>query len=142
MDVPLTQRAYTLRLSGDDASGWRDALWETHAAVNRGAQQFGDWLLTLRGALSHDLAMRQPEKLDRASEEERRAAMRDRRVLLALSWLSVEAPHESAPTSYIEPEPLRALKDILEKRNLPVREIEEWAQDCHDSLLAATREGA
>ena len=28
-----------------------DARWATHEAVNKGAKVFGDWLLTLRGAL-------------------------------------------------------------------------------------------
>ena len=33
---PLTQRAYTLRLRGaqKDDTSWRDALWQTHEAVN------------------------------------------------------------------------------------------------------------
>ena len=35
----------------------QDALWATHEAVNRGAKVFGDWLLTLRGGLDHNLAV-------------------------------------------------------------------------------------
>ena len=51
--LPTTQRAYTLRLTGADPrdNSWRDALWATHEAVNRGAKAFGDWLLTMRGGL-------------------------------------------------------------------------------------------
>lgn len=47
---PTTQRAYTLRLRGrtDSEQSWRDALWATHEAVNKGAKVFGDWLLTMR----------------------------------------------------------------------------------------------
>jgi len=45
-----TQRAYTLRLRGADPQdqSWRDALWTTHEAVNKGAKVFGDWMLTLQ----------------------------------------------------------------------------------------------
>ena len=56
--VSPTLRAYTLRLRGADGNdhSWRDALWATHEAVNKGAKVFGDWLLTLRGGLCHTLA--------------------------------------------------------------------------------------
>ncbi|MGC8550901.1 MAG: hypothetical protein ACP5M4_14525, partial [Acidobacteriaceae bacterium] len=56
--IVTTQRAYTLRLSGTDNqdSTWRDRLWNTHEAVNKGAKAFGDWLLTMRGGLCHTLA--------------------------------------------------------------------------------------
>ena len=96
-----TQRAYTLRLHGADAEGhsWRDALWATHEAVNMGTRVFGDWLLTLRGGLCHALAdakvSQGKNKPDRDPTDEQR---RDRRILLALSWLSVEsAPKETHP---------------------------------------------
>ena len=88
-----TQRAYTLRLQGQnpkDAS-WREALWKTHEAVNRGAKAFGDWLLTLRGGLDHSLADDPPEK-----------QRKQRRILLALSWLTVESEN-GAPPEYIVP---------------------------------------
>src|ERR1017187_4468582 len=53
-----TQRAYTLRLSGDATNRELvpDLLWRTHEAVNRGVRTFGDWLLTLRGGMTHELA--------------------------------------------------------------------------------------
>ena len=56
--LPVTQRAYTLRLRGADPSdtSWRKALWQTHEGVNKGAKAFGDWLLTLRGGLDRTLA--------------------------------------------------------------------------------------
>ncbi len=56
-EVQTTQRAYTLRLRGvnKEDQSWRDALWATHEAVNKGAKVFGDWLLTLRGGLDHTL---------------------------------------------------------------------------------------
>lgn len=73
-DVEPTTRAYTLKLSG--SANWRETLWKTHLVVNRGARVWGDWLLTLRGGLPATLANDHP----------------DRRVMLALSWLSVEGP--------------------------------------------------
>jgi len=55
-EVSTTQRAYTLRLNRSPGNCphckmpqcdcWRKALWATHEAVNKGAQVFGDWLLT------------------------------------------------------------------------------------------------
>jgi|GEM_PF-474606 len=91
-----TQRAYTLRLRGVDPgdTAWRDALWATHEAINKGAKAFGDWLLTLRGGLDHALADAKviegtgTKKSNRDPNHEER---RDRRILLALSWLSVES---------------------------------------------------
>ena len=95
-----TQRAYTLRLRpairvGDDPAQksreLHDALWATHEAINHGARAFGNWLLTLRGGLEHTLAdvpvgsgIGKPDRAPTTAER------RDRRVLLALSWLSVE----------------------------------------------------
>ena len=94
-DIQTTQRAYTLRLRGVDKedSSWRDALWATHEAVNKGAKVFGDWLLTLRGGLDHRLA---DEKVVEGTGDNRKARKptdtehSGRRILLALSWLSVE----------------------------------------------------
>ena len=57
--IVLTQRAYTLRIRPattksdspeiirEKTRELQDALWATHEAVNRGAQVFGKWLLTL-----------------------------------------------------------------------------------------------
>jgi IS605 OrfB family transposase len=118
-DVPTTQRAYTLRLRGIDPKDhtWRDALWATHEAVNKGAKVFGEWLLTLRGGLDHRLAeepelttdsidrewndlkkkakdkgQAEPSREDaeRSAEQKRIDRIRVKRTLLALSWLSVE----------------------------------------------------
>ncbi len=123
-EIPTTQRAYTLRLRGanKEDQSWRDALWATHEAVNKGAKVFGDWLLTLRGGLDHRLADEPPideiqlcaarKALEKQSKNkkdgngkprkptsaevqekavaDRESRIRDRRILLALSWLSVE----------------------------------------------------
>ena len=102
-EVPVTQRAYTLRLTGAEPgdSNWRDVLWKTHEAVNKGAKAFGDWLLTLRGGLCHTL-VDEPVSLGRgkpdrpATPEEQK----DRRIVLALSWLSVES-EQGTPSKYI-----------------------------------------
>lgn len=97
-----TQRAYTLRLRGVDPNdtAWRDALWATHEAINKGAKAFGDWLLTLRGGLSHELAEAQVVEAKAGTKTKRNptdAERMGRRILLALSWLSVEsAPSDDA----------------------------------------------
>jgi hypothetical protein len=134
---PVTQRAYTLRLEGSDPndSSWRDCLWKTHEAVNKGARVFGEWLLTLRGGLDHALA-----------------DTKERRILLALSWLSVES-ELGAPKRYIiasgkdaaedrNGKVVAALEEILRSRNLADNEISEWKKDCSASLSAAIRDDA
>jgi len=155
--VPVRQRAYTLRLRGLDAQdqSWRDALWRTHEAVNKGAKAFGDWLLTLRGGLDHALADAKVEagkaKPDRDPTDEER---KGRRILLALSWLSVES-EKGAPEKYVVPHDLDkesgmrsnwktvdALREILKGRGLDEREIESWVQDCSASLSATIRDDA
>lgn len=172
---PVTQRAYTLRLRGADLNdqSWRDALWQTHEAVNQGAKVFGDWLLTLRGGLDHRLAS-EPElteeyieqewkslkkkaknrkvELSKADvkksvEQKRRDRIRSKRILLALSWLSVESERGS-PQDHKCPKDeqlivaygdkckreqdnqdsrnrklITALCDILKKRGVPDSEI-------------------
>ncbi|MBP7275759.1 MAG: type V CRISPR-associated protein Cas12b [Kiritimatiellae bacterium] len=152
---PVTQRAYTLRLRGADPNdqSWRHALWQTHEAVNKGAQAFGDWLLTLRGGLDHTLADAKVKggknKPDRDPTDEERKA---RRILLALSWLSVES-ELGAPTRHIiasgkEASEVRnnkvdaALEGVLKSRNLSDNEIGEWMNHCSASLRAAIRDDA
>lgn len=152
---PVTQRAYTLRLRGADPDdqSWRDALWQTHEVVNKGAKEFGDWLLTLRGGLDHTLADTMVNdgkgKPDRDPTDEERKA---RRILLALSWLSVESKL-GAPANFIiasgteaprdrNDKVVAALEEILKSRNLADNEIGEWKNDCSASLSAAIRDDA
>lgn len=163
---PITQRAYTLRLRGVEPhdNSWRKALWQTHEAVNNGAKVFGDWLLTLRGGLDHGLADAKVKvgkgesKHERDPEPQERKA---RRILLALSWLSVES-ERGAPVNYIvargakvagnrnmddgarntSREVVGALRGILKGRRLQNDEINEWVRDCTPSLSAAIREDA
>ncbi|HOD96142.1 MAG TPA: type V CRISPR-associated protein Cas12b [Candidatus Hydrogenedentes bacterium] len=145
-----TQRAYTLRLQGTDPEdqSWRDALWMTHEAVNAGGRAFGDWLLTLRGGIAHELADT-PVKGKKDITDELR---KNRRILLALSWLSVES-RRGAPDKFIvaggeEPagsrneKVLQALKEILKRRGLSAEESESWMSDCRASLSAAIRDDA
>ncbi len=161
-DANTTQRAYTLRLrpaipDGDDATKKRaelqEALWSTHEAINAGAKAFGDWLLTLRGGLDHALADALTKKAQAPSDAERR----DRRVMLALSWLSVEdergAPkdpgfivaygHECKARQHAQAERddlvVAALHDILAKRGLSRPEVASWIADCKPSLTARIR---
>ncbi|MBI1913129.1 MAG: type V CRISPR-associated protein Cas12b [Deltaproteobacteria bacterium] len=137
--LPTTQRAYTLRLRGTDPqdASWRENLWKTHEAVNKGAKAFGDWLLTMRGGLCHTLA-----------------DTKDKRIILALSWLSVES-EKGAPVNHIVSHDLDiksgkrrnwkildALKEILRARGVSEGEIAEWAEDCKASLSADIREDA
>lgn len=169
VDGPKTQRAYTLRLQGGDAEDhrWCDGLWATHDAVNKGAKAFGDWLLTLRGGLCHRLAdakVKQSKgKPDRDPTPQER---HDRRVLLALSWLSVEsAPKDGDKhkafviasgndiSEVRNGRVLDALCEILTKRDVPDDDIGDpkkkaedqlgtWLGDCAPSLSAAIREDA
>jgi len=140
--LPATQRAYTLRLTGStkEDAVWRDWLWRTHEAVNRGAKAFGDWLLTLRGGLDHALADGDPGE------------RQQRRIILALSWLSVESVN-GAPSPFIVPQDrdaggckdwrtVEALREILRARGLPGEEAESWVNDCQPSLEAAIRSDA
>ena len=131
-----TTRSYTLRLSGVD--NWQEFLWQTHLAVNRAAWVWGDWLLTLRGGLPPDLSAGYPE----------------RRVLLALSWLSVESPKSLVPN---EPGKLvvaygdeaadvrsekvtRRFAEILDR--LRVLDKRAWTDACEPALSARIRSDA
>ncbi len=161
-EVVTTQRAYTLRLRGVDRNdnSWRDALWATHEAINMGAKVFGEWLLTLRGGLSHELAdalVSVKGKPDRAPTSDEQ---RDRRILLALGWLSVEdergAPRDpgvivaygDACKAERDSQDGRdrklcdALRGILDKRGLDAKSIDEWVVDCQGSLKARIRDDA
>jgi hypothetical protein len=165
--LPTTQRAYTLRLRGIDESdsSWTDALWATHEAVNNGAKVFGEWLLTLRGGLDHVLAdvpvKETADKTRPPTESERR----DRRILLALSWLSVEDAHGAPRAESLivargtDSADCRARKlgdaltGILKARVVvdselgdPNKRAEDqpgtWFGDCMPSLSAAIRDDA
>jgi IS605 OrfB family transposase len=118
-------------------------------------------LLTLRGGLDHTLADAPVKggrgKSNRAPSEDER---RDRRVLLALSWLSVEdergAPNESGVivaygdgcTALRDSQDGRdrkvcdALRCILVKRGLDAASIDAWMNDCQGSLKARIRDDA
>lgn len=152
-DVAVTTRAYTMRLKGmaPEENGWRDRVWDTHNAINNGARAFGDWLLTFRGGICHslaDAAVPVKDKPDRAPTPEE---TKDRRILLALSWLSVES-EAGAPREYIVPDEgkgkrrkwktVETLEDILRKRGLQHEEIKCWIDDCAPAVSAAIRDDA
>jgi IS605 OrfB family transposase len=140
-EVATTRRAYTLRLSGIDRKdhSWREVLWKTHEAVNRGAKVFGDWLLTLRGGLDHQLAEAELKEGEKPKAEE----IKHRRILLALSWLSVESKVGSPEKYRIESKQiLDEFRRILEKREFTTSLIESWINDCKDSLQAEIRDDA
>lgn len=99
--IVTTQRAYTLRLNGasNDDNFWRERLWNTHETVNIGAKAFGDWLLTMRGGLCHTLADSDVHgKGNRAERKPTQQEINNRRIVLALSWLSVESEHGAPKT--------------------------------------------
>ncbi|MBL8964869.1 MAG: type V CRISPR-associated protein Cas12b [Phycisphaeraceae bacterium] len=162
-EAPLTQRAYTLRLRGikPQDNSWRDALWATHEAVNKGAKVFGDWLLTLRGGLSHDLAEPAPPPKGKPRSDAETAALRkNRRILLALSWLSVEdergAPEDSNLIVAYGERCKRAqdnqesrdrkvedaFRGVLSIRGLAATEADSWVCDCAGSLKVRIRDDA
>ena len=63
-ELPTTQRAYTLRLKGVDPKDdtWRDALWATHEAVNKGAKAFGEMLAPRGGERGGINRVREPDQ--------------------------------------------------------------------------------
>lgn len=169
LEPVTTQRAYTLRLRGVDPNdnAWRDALWATHEAINKGAKAFGDWLLTLRGGLSHKLVDEDVVEKKGGKSTTRQPTPEERmgrRILLALSWLSVEdergAPSDSARvTTGGESDSVRydkvlsAFVSILKQRGVTPGEIGDpksepaeqsgtWIGDCADSLKARVRSDA
>jgi len=152
----LTQRAYTLRLTGTNPRdhAWREQLWKTHEAVNQGAEAFGDWLLTMRGGLAPTLAdSRSVDKAEESLSDVDKDETKRRRIVLALSWLSVESEH-GAPTKHIVPhkfdiangrtdwQAVNALKEILQSCGVPETEIGGWMADCSGSLSASIRDDA
>jgi hypothetical protein len=157
LKVTLSQRAYTLRLRGFDPkdSTWHDALWATHEGVNRGAKAFGDWLLTLRGGLDHNLAASKiTAKGNKPARHPNLGEIKNRRIALALSWLSVESK-EGAPADCLVPhdygivaqrrsnwKSLDTLRDILAKRGASNGEIDAWVSDCTECLVARIRDDA
>lgn len=165
IELPTTQRAYTLRLRGIDGDAtWRGALWATHEAVNKGAKVFGDWLLTLRGGLCQTLAdERIPKTKSKPERDPDDQERKNRRILLALSWLSVEdehgAPKDAVVAKGSESSDCRsrklcdALVRILKLRGVPNSDIgsadpakrpedqpNTWIGACLPSLSAAIRE--
>ncbi|OQX28590.1 MAG: hypothetical protein B0D92_08095 [Spirochaeta sp. LUC14_002_19_P3] len=137
-----TQRAYTLRLRGIDRKdqSWREKLWQTHLAVNKGVIAFGNWLLTFRGGVDYQLAD--------ANSVKSQGEIAQRRIFLALSWLSVES-RAGAPEKYIidtddkgKWKTVQALREILQHRGASDGDIEDWINDCSVALNAAIRKDA
>lgn len=154
-----TPRAYTLRLSRFQlpeetspeeqlrADRWRKFLWNTHLTVNRGVQVWGDWLLTLRGGLPASLA----------NDDS------NRRILLALSWLSVESPASLVPQESIVARGLdfmppgetrqefkrtqdqlivQRFNEILSQKGIPDEKQQAWRDACLPALMSRIRDDA
>jgi hypothetical protein len=87
--------------------------------------------------------MKVPAKGKRPSRAPTQEERRDRRVLLALSWLSVEDARGAPNGGGLRGEAVKAaLREILKKRGVQRSEIEEWVRDCGPSLAARIREDA
>ncbi len=86
-----TTRSYTLGLlSTSDTEDWLPLwkrLFKMHDAVCRGAREYGELYLNLRGGLGSSLAENAKEK----DAERRRLLQRGARRMLALGWFSVES---------------------------------------------------
>jgi hypothetical protein len=129
----FVQRSYSMSIDGGDSpSDWRTPLWETHAAVSRGAAEAGHQLLTLRGGLPASLAAAPPGPGSRE-------AVRWRRTVLALSWITVESA-AGAPVGFVIDDPVRALQGILREEGLDEETVASWVEDCGPTLRAAKRE--
>lgn len=115
-------RTYTVRLRGDARS--QQALWQTHLAMNRGSEVFADWLLTMAGGLSHEEV---PPR---------------ERVLVALSWFSVETGGAGSLQTIEREGVVKQLEKILRKRGAGAGEIVEWLAQVSPSLLCEIREDA
>lgn len=121
--------------------------------MNIGTKAFGDWFLTMRGGLDHLLAdavvKGKGKSPDRDPTDEERKA---RRILLALSWLTVESKAGAPEALFVatgedlprvrEEKVLPALEGILIRRGLDEKEIVAWKSDCYAPLSAAIREDA
>ena len=146
--VTKTQRAYTLRLTGTESEPGlvADLLWKTHAAVNVGVRTFGNWLLTLRGGISHDL-VEAPVRTRKGNRAPTNEEFQDRRLLLALSWLTVESA-DGAPAQYVVGRSaggwatVEALTDILRERGVNESVVAEWVEGCTVTLQAAIADEA
>lgn len=176
-EIDPTTRAYTLKLSGakdvvPSLKTWRELLWTTHYAVNVGVRVWGDWLLTLRGGLPASLGVDsgilpvtdkqidaeiKRRKLGNEANREivRRELERQResglRVVLALSWLSVETPATLVPKKHIvatgresrderEKKIAARFREILNR--VGVKNAAEWIADCEPALTAHIRNDA
>jgi len=164
----MTQHAYTLKLrslyeqrsTNDEKTivlKAKDAkhLWQTHLLINRGAQVFGDWLLTMRGGLSPSLAdelIMEGKGTNKRNREPTEQEKADRHILLALSWLSVES-YEGAPDKYVIASAvddkdkrskalITALEKVLKRQKITTNDINIWRRDCEDVFSSAIRDDA
>jgi len=168
-----TTRAYTVRLTGDDTTDWRAKLWKTHCTANRTVQVWGDWLLTLRGGLPATIiddptlhpvtddavaAMVKANNGTTVAAEALHELQQQRsqrlRVVLAVSWLSVEVGQEDdVPARFVVARStdalqvrtaavLRRFAEILQRKHVPETERGAWITACTPTLTARIRDEA
>ena len=173
-----TTRAYTVRLTGDDEGDWRKQLWSTHVTANHAVKVWGEWLLTLRGGLPASL-IDDPELLPvkekdiddavEAAQEANPEAEIDEsviqheleltrqnrlRVVLAISWLSVEAgqagdvPNQfivamaGDPVQHRTAATLLRFEEILRQKGVPEADQNAWIEACRPTLSSRIRDEA
>ncbi len=136
-----TQRAYTLKLKGStESTSWKEDLWRSHKLANDGVYAFGEWFLTMAGGLDHHLA---DVDSTLATEENPISTRRQRRIVLALSWLTVERGAKLPPPKYqVKAKPIEVLQEILMKRGLSDDDTASWITDCVASLSSRKRDTA
>ncbi len=173
-----TTRAYTVRLAGEKGTDWQRQLWLTHSTANHAVRVWGEWLLTLRGGLPASLvddpellpvtdkditaAVAAAKKADPGAElddsvlrNQLELARRDRfRVVLTISWLSVEAGQPGEiPDNVIVARgsdsvqeraaaTLLRFREILQRKGIPALEQESWIETCTPTLSAKIRDDA
>lgn len=115
-------RSYTMRLRGEDHAA--SALWQTHRAMNNGAEVFATWLLTLGGGISPG---------DISPEE---------RLLVTLAWITVEGGHGVSESVIERGEVEARLAEILASRGVTGEAAREWAEIVGPTLRSQIRDDA
>lgn len=111
---------------------------ETHKAISRGTQAFGDILLTLRGGIPHTWVDSVPIKMgknERVSTPDERTW---RRRLISHCWLKVEDTRQ-APAKYtvLTADLKHAFSRILQSEGIPLAERSLWENDCLSAISGA-----
>lgn len=116
-------RSYTLSLRAERPEAM-SRLWQTHRALNAGAQVFADWLLTLGGGITH------------------RGVRPEEMRLVALAWLTVEAPASAELPLVEDGAAAGRLEELLRARRADDGEVRAWREAAGAALEAEHRDDA